>query len=176
MTIFRRNLLRANYIFSRNTSLVLLSEIVNEELNNKSDLSIYDKEFDNTYLAKIETVLDNPANYLGVTISSSRYNSKNLGIYSNFELYEGTSFSTDSRLSINHQYYKLNDNNSNYSWSTNEKVKELKGMFLGGVRLESSVEFRLEYIYNSIGLNSQSLKNALATVHPLNLTNQKYFR
>ncbi len=168
-----RNLVRVNYFFSRNTSLVLLGEMFNEDLNNDSDLSISEKKFDNTLLAKVETIFENPANYLGVTLSTSRYQTKNLGIYNNFELYEGTSFYTDSRLSLNQQYYQLKDNASYFSWVINEKRDKLEGMFLGGLRLESSVDFRLEYIYNSIGLTSKSLKNALTTIHPLNPNNQR---
>lgn len=158
-----RFLLRANWSPSAFWSVIAIAE----PINNGQSFWIYDKEFKPKGLVKIERRGQNALNYFGVDGGTIDDTIPFVGEYFNAELISGLSIYFDGRHSQGSAQYMPDISpdllydmvyvRNDHTWNT---------LAVGGVRWEGSVDFRLEYIYNSYGMEKSDLVAAFQSALP----------
>ena len=162
-------LVRGSYSPTKNASWILMSEGLNEHAKTDNEKFIHGQEYQRKILLKSEIIFLKSSDYIGITFSTAERESKNVGLYGNLEVADGISIYTDSKVTTDVTYYDLTKNSGFDTWKLVEKDKDLHPMMLFGARYEGSFDLRIEYIYNSLGLNQSELKTAISSIGPTNL-------
>jgi len=159
-----RFLLRANWSPNASWSVIAIAE----PMNNGQSFWIYEQKFKPKGVVKIERRGKNALNYAGVDFGTIDDTIPFVGEYFNAELTPGLSIYADARQSHGSaQYspdvinpdalvdmvYTRNDEN----WNT---------LAVGGIRWEGRVDFRMEYIYNSYGMDKEHMIAAFQSALP----------
>lgn len=154
-------LARANLTFG-NLSVVGLGEVT----SNNEPYWIADKKFSPQMLVKTEWRFENPSNYVGVVLGQQEQNHGFVGEYLVFYPAEGFSVYLDSRQTQGITTYQPVPNGFNgYDLEEDEDLKKQSvTLTVTGLRYEGSVDFRLEYVSNPAGYDSEEFKKAKAAV------------
>jgi hypothetical protein len=138
-----------------------------EPANNGQSFWIYEQKFKPKGIIKVERRGRNALNYFGVDAGTLDDNVPFVGEYFNFELVSGFSIYLDARHSKGYAQYMPDISpdllydmvyvRNDHTWNS------LAAM---GFRWEGSVDFRMEYIYNSYGLEKEDMLAAFQSAVP----------
>jgi hypothetical protein len=169
-----RNLVRWNWTLSNSWNLVTMVEVS----KNGVDLPREHQHFAPNGLLKIERSFEKSDNYIGLVGGITPMQEPFVGEYGAYSLSDETSVYLDVRHQYQtHNFYPGENPSDPYL----QKFKDSDQVFhLGtvGIRHEARVDFRLEYIYNGLGLDRSDWKKAqasLQTLSPLLPQNFKSF-
>ncbi len=154
-----KSLVRFNYSFNMERSLILIAEPV----SNNEPFWMAEKEFKPEFVIKFERNWKNTRNYYGLLAGSEAQNNPFVGEYAHYELKPGWSLYLDAKHSYELQSYRPEKNLlGSYDMNlTGEKSKEWSHLGLFGFRYEGDVDFRIEYLYNSLGYSKDEFDNAV---------------
>lgn len=158
-----RALLRMNWSPNSRWNVIAIAEPV----NNGTSFWIYEQEFKPKGVVKIEVRGKNSLNYAGIDGGVIDDQIPFFGEYFNFELVEGFSAYLDARHSHGCAQYKPDvspDGLFDMVYVRNTEV--WNSLLVTGVRWEGSVDLRLEYVYNSYGLDSFDMQAAFLSALP----------
>lgn len=159
-----RNLVRWNWQISPEWNMVTMVEVS----KNGSQLPKEDQKFSPNGLIKLERALSKSSDYIGLVVGKTPYKEAFVGEYFAMNLTDEFSIYLDAR----HQDGSKNfypDENPFLKFDEREKDGGIKTLANFGIRHEAAVDFRLEYIYNGVGLNKTDwdrAKTALTTLGP----------
>jgi hypothetical protein len=168
-----RNLVRWNWQINPEWNMVTMGEVS----KNGSELPKEDQKFSPNGLVKIERTLSRSSDYLGMVAGYTPYKEYFIGEYFAMNFTEEFSVYFDAR----HQQGSKNfypQENPLAQFDDREQERGIKTLANFGIRHEASVDFRLEYIYNGVGLNDTDwdrAKDALTTLGPNTQENFKRF-
>lgn len=158
-----RLLLRANW---SPTSLLSIIAIV-EPGNNGKSFWTYEQKFKPKGILKIERRGKNALNYFGMDAGTLDDDVPFIGEYFNFELVPGFSVYLDARHSQGYAQYMPDISPSLlYDMVYVKNDHTWNSLSAAGIRWEGSVDFRLEYIYNSYGLEKEDMLAAFQSAVP----------
>lgn len=168
-----RNLIRWNWQVTPAWNMVTMVEVS----KNGSELPKEDQKFSPNGLIKLERALSKSSDYIGVVAGKTPYQENFVGEYFAMNFTDEFSVYFDAR----HQQGSKNfypQNNPFLEFDEREKNGGIKTLANFGLRHEAVVDFRLEYIFNGVGLNSsdwERAKDALTTLGPNTSENFKRF-
>lgn len=157
-----RNLVRWNWQMSPDWNLVTMVEVS----KNGSELPKEDQKFDPNGLIKLERALSKSSDYVGVVVGKTPYRENFIGEYFALNFTDEFSAYVDAR----HQNGSRNfypDDDAFAEFSEREKSNGIKTLANVGVRYETRVDMRLEYIYNGVGLDDNDWRRARTAVTTL---------
>jgi hypothetical protein len=171
-----RNLVRWNWTMNNSWSLVSMVEVS----KNGVDLPREQQQFAPNGLIKLERTLEKSDNYLGLVTGVTPMQEAFVGEYGVLSFNDEVSMYFDARHQYqNHNFYPSHDTFYQNPYTQKKKdSQELYSLVTVGLRYEARVDFRLEYIYNGLGLTNSDWKNAqrsLTTLSPNLTSNFKYF-
>lgn len=151
-----------------------------EVTNNDVDLPREDQHFEPNGLVKIERSLEKTSDYLGVVVGKAPSQENFVGEYGSFGLSDELSIYLDARHQYETNNFYPDHDDSGFQNFTQKYQDSGKIYTLGtvGIRHESRVDIRLEYIYNELGLTEKQwddAKGALTTATPHIKENIKRF-
>jgi hypothetical protein len=158
-----RFLLRANWSPNERWSVIAIAE----PMNNGQSFWIYEQKFKPKGILKIERRGKNALNYAGVDAGTIDDTIPFFGEYFNAEVLPGFSIYLDARHSQGSAQY-MPDISSDllYDMVYVRNDHTWNSLTVGGLRWESSVDFRLEYIYNSYGMTKDDMLAAFQSALP----------
>lgn len=159
-----RLLLRSNWSPSALWSVITIVE----PGNNGQSFWIYEQEFKPKGLLKVERRGKNALNYFGMAAGTLDDTIPFIGEYFNFELIPGLSVYLDARHSQGVAQYMpdISPTDLLYDMVYVRNEKTWHSMAAMGFRWEGSVDFRMEYIYNSYGLEKEEMLAAFQSAVP----------
>ncbi len=151
-------LLRANYSFNKENSLVLAIEPV----SNQAGEWIAEDTFVAKGFLKYEKSWSGTLNSVGLTAGQAEKNNPFFGEYFNYYFNETFSFYADIKHQKNHIHYEPVWDGSSYNMELLEPSEnQWSTLAAVGFRFEQAFDLRFEFIYNSIGYDRTQLENAL---------------
>lgn len=168
-----RNLVRWNWQITPEWNLVSMVEVT----KNGSELPKEDQKFQPNGVVKLERALSKSSDYFGVVAGKTPYRESFVGEYFAMNFTDEFSAYFDAR----HQHGSKNfypTSNALEEFDEREEDGGIKTLANFGLRHEARVDFRLEYIYNGVGLDETDWKrarNALVTLGPNLRENFKRF-
>lgn len=158
-----RFLLRANWSPATQWSLIGLAE----PINNGKSFWTYEKEFKSKGALKVEHRGENALNYFGIVTGVVDDGLPFIGEYFNFEISEGLSFYADARHTQGSaQYEPLLSADGLFDMAYLREEDSMNTLVVSGVRWESRLDIRLEYVFNSLGFNRDMMGAAFQSVVP----------
>jgi hypothetical protein len=161
-------LLRFNYDPNAVWSMIFLTEF----LNNNEPSFMADTNFEKKYLAKIETTSLSPNSYLGLVLGQIENSEFFFGEYGSFQFFEAYSFYFDIKHPKGNKYYRPQKNfTDSYDMQLSNTTREERFYTFAdiGLRYEGSIDFRLEYIYQSYGYTLEEFQQAKQSSQTLSL-------
>lgn len=155
-----RGLVRANYSFNKENSLVIAVEPV----SNQEAEWLAEDEFVTKGFIKYEKSWSGTFNAIGISLGQAEKNNPFVGEYFSYYWTEAFSMYADVKHQKNHVHFEPIWNGTSYDMELKEPWKEqwaTLGIF--GFRFETAFDIRFEYIYNSVGYNKDQLKSALSS-------------
>lgn len=153
-----KGLVRANYSFDKENSLVLAVEPV----SNQSGEWIAEDSFTPKGFIKYEKSWSGTLNAVGVSLGQGEQNNPLVGEYFSYYWSEEFSMYADLKHQKNHVHFEPVWNGTSYDM---EKIEPTENRWstlaVVGLRFEQTFDFRLEYIYNSVGYDREQLEAAL---------------
>ena len=168
-----RNLIRWNWQITPEWNMVSMVEVS----KNGSELPKEDQKFQPNGLVKIERALSKSSDYIGVVVGKTPYREGFFGEYFAMNFTDEFSAYFDARHQLGSKNFFPTDN-SFEKFDEREKNGGVKTLANFGIRHEARLDFRLEYIYNGVGLNNTDWKRArdsLVTLGPNLRENFKRF-
>ena len=168
-----RNLVRWNWQITPEWNMVTMVEVS----KNGSELPKEDQKFTPNGLVKLERALSKSSDYIGVVAGMTPYKENFVGEYFAMNFTDEFSVYLDAR----HQQGSKNfypDENPFFEFDEREEDGGIKTLANFGIRHEATVDFRLEYIYNGVGLDKADwdrAHDALTTLGPNTRENFKRF-
>jgi len=151
-------LVRANYSFNKENSLVLAVEPV----SNQAGEWIAEDEFVTKGFLKYEKSWAGTLNAIGLTLGQAEKKNPFVGEYFNYYFTESFSFYGDLKHQKNHTHFEPVWNGIGYDMEVVEPSEnQWSTLAAVGFRFEQSFDLRFEYIYNSVGYDRTQLENAL---------------
>ncbi|MBS1969345.1 MAG: hypothetical protein JSU04_03520 [Bdellovibrionales bacterium] len=158
-----RFLLRANWSPNSRWSVITIAE----PINNGQSFWIYEQKFKPKGVVKIEYRGRNSLNYLGVASGTIDDTIPFVGEYFNTELVPGFSIYLDARHTHGSaQYMPDISPDLLYDMVYVRNTETWNTLAVGGIRWEGSVDFRLEYVYNSYGMTQEDMLAAFQSAVP----------
>ncbi|WP_413289744.1 hypothetical protein [Bdellovibrio sp. HCB337] len=158
-----RAFLRMNWSPNSSWSVIAIAE----PINNGTSFWIYEKEFKPKGVVKVERRGKSSLDYIGFDVGLIDDTIPFVGEYFNFELIEGFSMYLDARHSHGYAQYKPDiapDTLFDMVYVRNTEVWNT--LLVTGFRWEGSFDFRIEYIYNSYGLDAFDMQAAFLSALP----------
>lgn len=156
-------LLRANWSPNAQWSLIAIAE----PINNGESFWIYEQKFRPKGLIKLERHGKNALNYFGFDIGTIDDALPFIGEYLNIEMIPGLSFYLDARHSQGSaQFIPTVAPDTLYDMVYIRNNQDSKTLAVTGFRWEGRADLRLEYIYNSYGLNRENMIAAFQSAVP----------
>ncbi|MGZ5280133.1 MAG: hypothetical protein ACXWC9_09335 [Pseudobdellovibrionaceae bacterium] len=154
-------LARLNYSFDMERSLVLITE----PISNRETYWLEGYEFKPQAALKFEKNWKNTRNYYGLIGGFEAQQNPFIGEYAHYEIKPGFSMYLDAKHGYELPYYGPTPNafGSFDMELRGEKNREWSHLALLGVRYEGNVDFRVEYLHNSAGLNQADYDAAIAS-------------
>lgn len=168
-----RNLVRWNWQINREWNLVTMVEVS----KNGSELPKEDQKFQPNGLMKLERALTKSSDYIGFVAGKTPYRENFVGEYFAMNFTDEFSAYFDARHQDGSRNFYPTDN-AFEEFDERERSGGVKTLANVGIRHEARVDFRLEYIYNGVGLDDQDWKRAreaLTTLGPNTRENFKRF-
>lgn len=168
-----RNLIRWNWQITPEWNLVSMVEVT----KNGSELPKEDQKFQPNGLMKLERALSKSSDYFGVVVGKTPYRESFVGEYFAMNFTDEFSLYFDARHQQGSKNFYPTDN-ALEEFDEREEDGGIKTLANFGIRHEARVDFRLEYIYNGVGLNDSDWKaarNSLVTLGPNLRENFKRF-
>jgi hypothetical protein len=153
-------LLRWNYSFSQETSLVLIAEPV----SNNEPFYMMEKEFEPQAAIKLEKNWKGTRNYIGGVAGMEAQQNPFFGEYAHYEWLPGYSIYVDAKHSYELAYYgptKLPTPTGYDMQLYGEDSGDWSHLALAGLRYEGDFDLRFEYLYNSLGYTEEEFKAAV---------------
>lgn len=168
-----RNILRWNYSIAPSWTMVTMIELS----KNGIPFPRKDQHFSHNGLVKLEKGFEKSSDYVGGVVGITPSGERFIGEYGAYSLTDEISFYLDAR----HQYQSNNfylNQNSSFEVFEKQKAHDEKIYTLStvGVRHESRVDIRLEYIYNELGLTEREWKKGKRTLTTLGPNLGKNFK
>ncbi len=176
-------LIRANYSPTQENSWIMILE----PTSNREKYNLAEREFKPQWSIKFEYSPQNSRNYGGALFGQEQQGSPFLGEYGQWEISEGHSFIFDLKQSYQLEHYKLKYNEDEKAsaqlsqlypdsgWNLKvDDSKIISHLATFGYRFEGLWDFRIEWIYNQLGLNRedrQKLTHRLQTIYDPHYTN-----
>jgi len=168
------NLVKGRFLFRAAQSLSDAKSSVNilvEPISYDLEYWIADKAFQPVELVKWDWQFSNPSNYFSLIMGQMEDHISFGGGYCNFSPWEGWSLYLDSRIAKgNRAYYPLGDGtNGLHMKEDSDRANNIETLSLLGIRLETeNWDARMEYLYNSLGLNKDQQDLAVLSASPSN--------
>jgi hypothetical protein len=152
-------LARFNYSIGMEHSLVLIGEPV----SNNEPHWMSERKFKPQAALKFERNWKNTRNYYGLVGGMEGEQNPFAGEYAHYEFTEGLSAYFDAKHSHQLLYYgpALNALGSYDMVLRGEEAKVWSHLALVGFRYEGNVDFRIEYLHNSLGYKKEDFDNAI---------------
>lgn len=158
-----RTLIRANWQASSSSNLILISEVA----GNGEPSWLYNHDFQMAGLAKYELVsTDNSLNYLGLIAGKSQESSQDLGAYFNLSWNNGISIYAETRSASEAMTYR--PDSSTPTRLTLQKSKSATAISVVGLRWETELDIRLEYLSNGFGYSEREVSQVLSSLSVIN--------
>ena len=164
-------LLRGNYSFNRENSLVLIAE----PISNAEPEWIAETDFNPKAIIKYERLFSGTANQIGLVAGIEEKKNLFFGQYFSLTFADSFSFYADVKESKKNLNYIPEWNGSDYDLVSSEAFPlEWATLGVAGIRWEGDFDVRLEYIYNGAGFDREQLNQAILSVS--NFFNPNYLR
>ncbi|MFL5783028.1 MAG: hypothetical protein ACJ76H_00380 [Bacteriovoracaceae bacterium] len=166
-----RNLVRWNWQISHDWNLVTMVEVSkgNQQINKE------DQDFQPNGLMKLERALEKSSDYIGVVAGKTPYAENFVGEYfaKNFTDEFSAYFDTRHQKGSNNWYPSDDPTALFFAREHNKGIKTLANV---GVRYEGRVDFRIEYIYNGVGLDNNDWNKTLNALKTPGLNTRENFK
>ncbi len=158
-----RFFLRMNWSPKADWSVIAIAE----PINNGNSFWIYEQTFKPKSLIKFEYRGQNSLNYFGFDVGTIDDFVPFIGEYFNYEVLQGFSIYLDARHSNGFAQYEPEISSDGlYDMVYVRNAQAWRSLLVTGVRWESRVDIRAEYIYNSYGLNKDQMLTAFQSAVP----------
>jgi hypothetical protein len=154
-------LARLNYSFDIERSLLLIAEPV----SNNEPYWLEGQDFKPQFVVKYEKNRKNTRNNYAFLLGREAQNATFIGEYAQYEFKSGLSAYLDFKHSQGLVHYapKPNASGSYDMLLQGESSKDISHLGLVGFRYEGDVDFRIEYLYNSLGYNKDEYDAAVSS-------------
>lgn len=157
-----KNLLRFNWSPSASWSGIAVFEPV----DNGNAFWVENRTFTAKGLLKIERRGKNSLNYVGLDSGVYEEGLPFIGEYANYEVLEGLSMYFDGRQSRGSAQYEPEYSSGLMDMVYEKDLSSWNSLIITGVRFESRVDVRFEYIFNSFGLSQEDQVLAFSSALP----------
>jgi hypothetical protein len=138
---------------------------VAEPANNGEVPPIEGESFHSSGLIKIEFHPGSGQNYIGLTAGMTPQEAKFWGEYFAFYITDSLSVYNDTRFTQgNRAYYPVTTASGIELQQTHRADTTYSPLTVNGIRLETSTDLRLEYVYNELGMDHQEWKQSLFSI------------
>jgi hypothetical protein len=151
-------LLRMNYSYDRENSLVLIAE----PISNAEPEWIAESQFNSKFLAKYEKIFSGTSNQIGFVVGTEEKNNFFLGQYFSMTFADSLSFYADVKESKNKLNYMPKRNGTHYDlvFSDSHPI-DWSTLGVLGIRWEEEFDARLEFVHNGAGFDRHELNQAI---------------
>lgn len=146
---------RLNYTTAKDWSFIFIVE----PISNLENHWIAEKKFKEQALIKIEKSGQTGRHFLGLVVGLSDDADYFYGEYGQWEFIEGWTAFFDIKQSVNKFSYRPEKQGVLFNMKDEELPQSVLGLL--GLRYEGDFDFRVEYIYNSVGYNAEEFDQAL---------------
>ncbi len=170
-------LIRFNRSFSKDLNLIVMVQ----PISNHEEFWLNDYAFKPQGMLNLEFKKRGTRNSLGFLTGIEGQGNSFIGEYGGYGFSNGISVYFDSKSSLGLKYYKPELAGTSYDMTiTDTEPKIWTHLSLAGFRYEGDIDFRIEYVNNSAGLDTANYKNAISSISFLTSPNfisntQKFF-